>query len=97
MELWFDLTPGSNPDWKNHDPGCKFPRKVQAGLSFEVLHKSNPAWSASCGKNVTLTLCVKMHFMRRQQLMQSVREPFIVDVGEDVVNSAILKQVVLYA
>jgi len=86
---------GFNPDWKNRDPGCNSLQKCRQGRHLKSY--TNPAWSASCGKNVTLTLCVKMHFMRRQQLMQSVREPFIVDVGEDVVNSAILKQVVLYA
>ena len=30
----FNLTPEFNPDWKNRDPGCKFPSKVQLGSTF---------------------------------------------------------------
>jgi len=38
-EAWFDLTPGSpgfNPGWKNRDPGCKFPAKVQPGSFWRL-------------------------------------------------------------
>ena len=38
-----------------------------------------------------------MYFVSGKQLVQSISESFIVDISEDVVNSTILKQVVLYA
>jgi len=38
-----------------------------------------------------------MHFMSQQQLVKSVRESLIVDIGKDVVHAPVLKQVVLYA
>jgi len=30
-------SPGFNPDWNNRDTGCKFPPKVQLGLSLGAL------------------------------------------------------------
>ena len=47
--------------------------------------------------SVELTLCVKMYFMGGQQFMEGVSESFIIDVGEDIVHTTVLKQVVLYA
>jgi len=35
--------PGFNPDWKNRDPGCKFPPKVQPSHLSAQFHKTNPA------------------------------------------------------
>jgi len=38
-----------------------------------------------------------MYFVIGQQFIQSIGESLVVNVSEDVVNSTVLKQIVLYA
>ena len=37
-----------------------------------------------------------MYFMSGQQFMQSISEALVVDIGEDVVDTTVLEQIVLY-
>ena len=58
-------SPWFNPDWKNRDPVCEFPPKVQPGLSLEVLIfylRVCPGIRNCTNRTLLVNICSKLEF-----------------------------------